>query len=95
LLIGEDDGKPVGVLRYDLDQDVAKISIYLVPGNSGRGIGLSLLVAGEKWLTNAYPAIRYFHAEVCNDNIASMRLFETMNFTPHLTVFQKEVKAHV
>jgi UDP-2,4-diacetamido-2,4,6-trideoxy-beta-L-altropyranose hydrolase len=83
LLIGEIDGSPVGVLRYDIGGDEALISIYLVPGGQGQGIGSYLIQCGSEWMRKHYPSIRRIVAEVVQENIASIRAFESAGFTEH------------
>ncbi len=75
LLIGEIDGMAVGVLRYDLAGDCAEISIYLVPGHSGRGLGTALLRAGSMWVKLNLPQIRRIRAKILPDNTPSRKAF--------------------
>ncbi len=93
-LIAEDAGLPVGVVRYDIERDKADVSIYLVPGNQGRGFGAAILAAGEKWLAQACPAVRRLEAVVRPDNAASLRLFEAAGFEPCSAVLRKKVNAN-
>ncbi len=80
LLVGEDEGKPLGALRYDLGPAVATVSIYLDPALQGRGYGPRLLLAGEAWLRRAKPWIRTVRAEIIATNEASRRAFEEAGF---------------
>ena len=82
LLVGERDPGPVGVLRYDLNGGEAKISVYLVPGMQGQGLGTALLVAGTRWLRNRYPEVQRIVAEVRDDNAASFEAFANAGFRP-------------
>lgn len=75
LLIGERQGLPVGVVRFDVEGDSAEVSIYKVPGQAGQGMGSDLLAAAESWLGQHYPSVRSLRAEVLGDNAASHRLF--------------------
>lgn len=94
MLIAEEGGVRVGVVRYDIAGDKAEVSIYLVPGNSGRGLGESILVAGEAWLSRACPDVRELRAVVRRENAASLRIFESAGFEPHSTVFSKRVSVN-
>jgi RimJ/RimL family protein N-acetyltransferase len=94
LLIAEDDGVPVGVLRYDIAGFTATVSLYLVPGNGGRGFGEAMLAAGEKWLSRACPGVRALEAAVRPDNLPSMRVFGAAGFDPCSTLFRKKVDPH-
>jgi RimJ/RimL family protein N-acetyltransferase len=79
-LIGEQDGKPVGVLRYDINGLWAKASIYLVPGLGGRGLGTELLRGGTGWIKENHPSVRKLKALVKLENIASTKVFEKSGF---------------
>lgn len=80
LLIAERDGQPVGVLRYDRLNDRATVSIYLVPGRHGSGLGVGLLAAGRQWLRREWPEIRYLDADIHPDNTASQTIFGNEGF---------------
>lgn len=80
LLIGEDRGVPVGVLRYDIGDTEADVSIYLVPGHHGRGLGEQLLSAGTNWLKENKPAIARVRARIKADNLRSQAAFRTAGY---------------
>lgn len=75
LLIGEMDGEAVGVLRYDLEGGNAEISIYLVPGHSGRGVGTALLRAGSAWVRLNLPQASQIRAKILPENLPSRKAF--------------------
>jgi UDP-2,4-diacetamido-2,4,6-trideoxy-beta-L-altropyranose hydrolase len=87
LLVGESEGAPVGVLRYDVRGDEAVVSIYMVPGRAGRGLGSRLLVHGTQWLRTAHPAVRRIRAEVQPDNAASRAAFLKAGYVESSHVF--------
>jgi len=91
LLIGEEDGRPVGVLRYDLAGEEALVSIYLVPGCHGRGYGRALLAAGSFWLRRQRPAVKRLRAEVLPANRAARQLFDAAGFAASHLVFRQEL----
>ncbi|MDM4772062.1 UDP-2,4-diacetamido-2,4,6-trideoxy-beta-L-altropyranose hydrolase [Solimonas sp. SE-A11] len=80
LLIAEDQGRPVGVLRYDVQQDGALVSIYLVPGCGGAGYGSAILGAGSRWLAAEQPEVRTVVGEVLEANVASHRAFREAGY---------------
>jgi UDP-2,4-diacetamido-2,4,6-trideoxy-beta-L-altropyranose hydrolase len=80
LLVGENEHYPVGVLRYDLNDSAALISVYLVPERIGQGFGALLLVAGSEWLREHYPFIQQVVAEIFLDNAASIKAFEKAGY---------------
>ena len=75
LLIGEIENIPVGVLRYDFMDVDAQISIYLVPGFQGRGIGTQLIKTGSLWIKENYPNIKRIKAEILSENMPSLNAF--------------------
>ncbi|MBK5276971.1 MAG: UDP-2,4-diacetamido-2,4,6-trideoxy-beta-L-altropyranose hydrolase [Desulfuromonadales bacterium] len=89
LLIGEIDNKPVGVLRYDLTQHTALISVYLVPGCQGQGAGAQIVRRGSQWLREHCPQISVVNAEISPENSASLRAFESARFKEHHLIFQE------
>jgi RimJ/RimL family protein N-acetyltransferase len=82
LLIGEDSGEPVGVVRFDQDGNRAEVSIYLTPSRLGSGLGANLLLAAEQWLAFTHPDIHVIDAEVLDANAASAELFLSTGYTP-------------
>lgn len=91
LLIGERDGEPVGVLRFDVADDEAEVSIYLAPDRIGSGDGAALLRAGEEWLRAERPAVQRLNAWVNAGNVASERLFERCGFDRQATQYIKRI----
>ncbi|GAB3265646.1 UDP-2,4-diacetamido-2,4,6-trideoxy-beta-L-altropyranose hydrolase [Chitinimonas naiadis] len=78
LLIGEFEGVPVGVLRYDRNAEQSErveVSIYLLPGKEGQGWGAALLAAGDQYVTRHWSGLAKIDATVLPDNRASIKLF--------------------
>lgn len=75
ILIGECDGQPVGVIRYDREGQHCTISIYLVPGQHRQGHGPRLLRAGHEWLKTHRPELKSIRAEVLPENRPSAEAF--------------------
>lgn len=80
LLIGECEDEPVGVIRFDVAAKEGEISIYLVSGGSGRGVGTALLRAATAWVARHLPGLRRIVARVRPQNIASQKAFEKAGF---------------
>lgn len=80
LLVGHIDSNPIGVLRYDLRGCEAEVSVYLVPGKTGRGLGPALLRAGNRYMQTQQPGVNKIVAEVLPQNKASIRAFEKAHF---------------
>jgi len=89
LLIGEIKGKPVGVLRYDLSGEEALISVYLVPGGQGQGVGTQLIRSGSVWLQEHQPRIKVVTAEILSTNVASLRAFAQAGYREHHLTYQE------
>jgi len=75
LLIGEDTGSPIGVVRFDAQNDGAEVSIYLVPEKTSSGLGQNLLRSAEHWLAANHPEIHKIRAHVLGTNERSLRFF--------------------
>ncbi len=91
LLIGECEGQSVGVVRFDLSEDVAEVSIYATPNWIGRAVGRQLLQIAELWLIDHVPQVRMLRAVVIGGNVRSQRLFEESGYSLQELVFIKEV----
>lgn len=73
LLIAECAMRAVGVVRFDLSGDVATISLYRIPGTTGRRMGLIRKASG--WLQHNYPGVACIVADVRSENVASYSAF--------------------
>lgn len=91
LLIGEIGNKPVGVLRYDLSGDEALISVYLVPGGQGQGVGSQLIHRGSQWIKENFPNIKTINAEIFKENVASLRAFESAGYKEHHAIYKEDL----
>ena len=81
LLIGQLEGNPIGVLRFDFNETVATVSIYLLPGLGGRGLGTSLLDAGTAWIRKTHSRITTLRAEARPENVSSKGTFSAAGYT--------------
>lgn len=77
LLIAEQDGHPVGMLRFDSGIDDAEVSIVVAPGLRRRGIGTAMLAA----MKTGFPQ-HHFSAYIDCVNLASAHVFERAGFRP-------------
>jgi UDP-2,4-diacetamido-2,4,6-trideoxy-beta-L-altropyranose hydrolase len=94
LLIAEEEGSPVGVLRYDLAGATATLSIYLVPGLAGKGYGSRLLLAGDAWLAAQRPEVKVIRAEVQPDNVASVGAFLAAGYRHERSLYVKNLQGY-
>lgn len=89
MLIGVEQGVDVGFVRFELDGDAATVSIFLAPGQGGRGMGRALLQAGERWIVAHHPGIRRFYADVRPENGTSIALFRGADYSARLSSFER------
>jgi UDP-2,4-diacetamido-2,4,6-trideoxy-beta-L-altropyranose hydrolase len=90
LLIGEAEGRSVGVLCCDLEQSKATVSIYLAPEWRGHGLGARLLRAGSEWMRRNHPAIRELMAEILSGNKASHVVFADAGYIPYCSIYKQD-----
>jgi UDP-2,4-diacetamido-2,4,6-trideoxy-beta-L-altropyranose hydrolase len=75
LLVAERAGVAIGVVRFDLKDQEAEISIYLVPDTHPWGEGRELLLTAEGWLVVNRPNVLQIRAYVLGTNRRAQRLF--------------------
>jgi UDP-2,4-diacetamido-2,4,6-trideoxy-beta-L-altropyranose hydrolase len=91
ILIAELHGKAVGVLRYDIEGQLAVVSIYNVPGMKGYGIGTQIISAGSKWLRRYFPGINKIQAKVLPENLISKKAFVSAGYTQHHIIYEEKL----
>lgn len=78
LLIVEREGRPVGVVRFDLEGQAATISVYRTPPPRPDRCGL--IRAATDWLRRQHPEIRRIRAVVVAQNTASLAAFRAAGY---------------
>lgn len=91
ILIGELDNVPVGVIRFDIVENEAEVSIFMNPTLVSRGFGASILFHAEKFIKNNNPSISILNAEVLGGNIASHSLFFNGRYAKKFTKYTKRM----
>jgi len=91
LLIGYLENEPVGVVRFDKEEDAAEVSIYLVPESGFIGQGRSLLSSAEQWLKENRSDIKRIRANVLDGNEPSKRLFLGANYRLETISYLKDL----
>jgi RimJ/RimL family protein N-acetyltransferase len=91
LLIGRLWQSPIGVARFDVKDNTAEVSIYLVPGTEKKGRGKSLLRSAERWLAERRPEIHEIYAYVLNENEPSSSLFQAASYRLESTCYVKRL----
>lgn len=89
LLIGYREEEPIGVVRFDVRQDGAEVSIYIVPGVTQAGLGSELLQAAEGWLSANQPEVDKISAHVLASNERSIRLFSGSGYRLESSCYSK------
>lgn len=92
VLIGEVDGEPVGVLRFDLVEHEATVSVYLTAQGRGRGIGPEILIQGQIWLQSNAPHVVRIKAEIRSTNEASIEAFKAARYRRTGDLYVRELK---
>jgi UDP-2,4-diacetamido-2,4,6-trideoxy-beta-L-altropyranose hydrolase len=92
ILIGESDGEAVGVLRFDREVKCAVISVYLVPGNYGKGIGVQLIEQGTSWVEHNWPKVESIEATIMAGNAPSISAFSETGFKKKSYTFVKKIR---
>jgi spore coat polysaccharide biosynthesis predicted glycosyltransferase SpsG/RimJ/RimL family protein N-acetyltransferase len=82
-IIIEQGDIPISVVRFDITPsgDAARLSIYLVPDQHGKKLGLAVYMAAEHALRNAYSLVNEVHSHIHVTNYASQRLHTDAGFT--------------
>lgn len=91
LLIGQREGLPVGVVRFDIQGDEAEVSIYLVPDIKQPGQGRELLQSAEYWFAANRPKVNKISAYVLGSNERSQRLFLGAGYQVESTCYSKRL----
>lgn len=87
LLIGELDGVPVGVVRFDVHEHEAEVSIYLVPDVNNSGCGRGLLQSAEVWMKKNRRNVNTLRAQVLGENERSHHLFLAAGYEVEATTY--------
>lgn len=80
LLIGVLDKKRIGVVRFNINEKIAKISVNVEPESTGKGFGPILILKGLKFLFENTECEEII-AEIKVDNIVSIKAFSKSGFT--------------
>jgi UDP-2,4-diacetamido-2,4,6-trideoxy-beta-L-altropyranose hydrolase len=91
LLLASDTQGPLGVVRFDKDDEGTEVSIYLAPQRLGEGRGAALLLSAETWLANTMQQPLTVRAEALAGNTASEELFQSCGYVLAHGMFRKTV----
>ena len=91
LLIGQRNKTPIGVVRFDIRNNEAEISIYLVPESEIPIHGSDLLQSAERWLSCNRPDVNIIEAHVLGGNERSQHLFLAAGYQVESTFYFKRL----
>lgn len=74
-------GEKVAVVRFDIDDTVALISINLAPSMRGKGMSKACIDQSIAYLNSVHTMISVIEAEIMSRNVASRKAFENAGFT--------------
>ena len=84
LLICEDDrNEKIAIIRFDISESNAVISINLNPTQRSKGLAKSCLIKSIEFFSKQYIEIKNLIAEIKADNIASQKTFLGIGFTKY------------
>ena len=86
--MGEFHDQEVGVLRYDHVSEAAVVSVYLLPGIHGQGLGSQLLRAGTDWVKQNFSDVKRIRAEVLFSNFPSKKAFEKAGYKENCPIYE-------
>jgi len=70
----------IAVVRFDLNESGALISINLNPSKRGKNLGKESLIKSIEFFSKKYPSTKKIFAEVNEENIASKKTFLGVGF---------------
>lgn len=91
LLIAEHAGQAVGVVRFDIHDTNAEISVYATPDRLSGGWGAAVLHRASDWLQSNHPHVQQIVAEVLAENVASRGAFRRAGYREDRTMFTRSV----
>ncbi len=87
----------LGSIRFDREQEGNYLISFLIdPAFSGKGLGTTILQLGVDRLISVRDDVKVVYGLVHIDNIASVKIFEKLNYTqkaykPNIFMFQKVI----
>ena len=74
------EGKPIAVVRFDIEGQSAEVSLNLSPLERRKGLAPKCLTLAIDYFEKQYPSISKLIAEIKTLNIASRKSFEKVEF---------------
>ena len=77
----EADNHPVGQIRFNRKNHTrAEVSVYLIPGETGRGRGTKVISEACKIVIGIWEDLKFINAKILKNNIRSQKAFERAGF---------------
>ena len=80
LMCEAEDGTSVAVVRFDIEEGRAELSINLSPIQRGKGLAPKCLSLAIEYFGKHYPAVSELVAKIKTINLPSRRSFEHVGF---------------
>jgi len=74
------EGLKLGIVKFDIENDKALVSINLSPNHRGKGLGRKCLSKSIKFLKSCQQEVNFIEAGIKTSNYSSLRSFETVGF---------------
>ena len=91
MLIAELNKAPAAVARFDLQNEEAEVSIYLIQQETSRGLGLYVLQSAEQWMLDNDFNVKQLNATVLDGNNKSHQLFKLAGYQIESTYYKKVI----
>lgn len=91
LIAEKNNATLIGVVRFSITGNNAKISIFIDPSIHGKGFGTELLILAKNWLKTNNHDIHTIIAEIMPDNIASKKAFEKSGYVLSHYVYKQDI----
>jgi RimJ/RimL family protein N-acetyltransferase len=75
-----DEERPIGQVRFDRMFGGCKISLYLIPGETGKGRGALVISMAVNAIVKKWPNLGWIEARIRSENLRSRRAFSTAGF---------------
>lgn len=86
------NGHPIGQIRVSMKATVAVVVYSIAVQYRLRGYGKMMLLLLERKLKDVYPYVTQIRAEVKPNNVASIKVFETLNYDEKYLIFEKNIE---
>lgn len=76
-----DEETDIGMVRFErINENVARVSVYLSPSRAGQGLGVSAIKTGTRRIFSLWPELRRIDAYVREENLRGARAFKKAGY---------------